>query len=151
MRAAFFAFALALALALALAAAPLAQADAIPGPHELSPAQEALIGTWQQSEQASFRSGHGESRSTLIFDEANYIRAELRIIGITNSSESWSETGTWTGRETGEGSYEITLSPAGGSSPQVLIVKITGPQAMALQLWQSNPNSVVPFQRIFPL
>lgn len=140
----------ALIFALALAATPLAFADAIPGPQDLSPVQQALVGTWQQNADANFRNGHGESRTTLIFDQTNYVRSELRIIGTTNSSMLWNETGTWTGRETGDGSYEITLTAKDGGGPQVLNVHVTGQDAMDLQLWQTNKDSIVPFARLFP-
>lgn len=138
----------ALLLCLALVAAPAAFADAIPGPEELSAVQETMIGTWQQTEQAQMRD-HGQQRTTFVFDNTRYVRVNLHIIGMAKSSDTYLESGTWTGRETGAGAYELTLAPDGGA-PAVVTVRMTGAGTADIQLWPTSKDWTVPFARVFP-
>lgn len=135
------------ALAIALIGTPAALADAIPGPQELNAAQTLIVGVWQQTEQAPGRD-HAQTRTTYIFDQAHYTRVDLHLIAMSNASDSFTQSGTWTGVATGDNAFALTLTPTGGPEGVIDII-VTGPKAIAMQLWPGNQQQVK-FERIFP-
>ena len=76
---------------------PLAYADAIPAPEDVSDLQKALIGTWHEDSCVMPQGlGHGCLQRVYVFGNEGFAEAQFSAMSMSNTWGSFARNGQWT-------------------------------------------------------
>lgn len=132
--------------ALLFTAAPLAHADVLPPPEEITEVQKMLVGSWQQTAMDGYP-GHGAGVETLYFDKERYVSVSMHVLTSSNMYSISQNSGEWTAEKTADG-LKLTISH-GGTPNEPIDVKFTGPDTMMISRMGRGPVTVT-YTRTYP-